>query len=305
MNAARLSVVIALVVVILKTLAWQATNSVALLADALESLVNVAAAAAALLALRFAHQPPDEEHPFGHGKVEYFSAGFEGGLILLAAAGIAWQTGTRLLSTPEEWLLARLPLGLGVSAAATTLNITIAWWLIRVGRECRSPALEADGKHIASDVVTTLGSWLALGLAWYTGWWVLDPIVGVLIALHVAYVGVRVVRDSVGGLMDSALPPDQRLLLTQVIERHLGDALEAHDIRTRVVADTIFVEFHLVVPGEMTVSASHAMCDRIEGALASNYPGMQATIHVEPEEEAQRPLRPDDEPLDPEESPTA
>ncbi len=304
MNAARLSVVIALVVVILKTLAWQATNSVALLADALESLVNVAAAAAALLALRFAHQPPDEEHPFGHGKVEYFSAGFEGGLILLAAAGIVWQAGARFLTTPDEWQLAGLPLGLGASAVATALNMTIAWWLIRVGRACRSPALEADGKHVASDVVTTLGSWVALGLAWYTGWWVLDPIVGVLIALHVAYVGVRVVRDSVGGLIDSALPPDQRVLLAQVIEQNLEGALEAHDIRTRVVADTIFLEFHLVVPGEMTVSESHTMCNRIEGALTSNFPGMQATIHVEPEEEAHSPLRPGKERLDPEESPS-
>lgn len=287
----------------LKALAWHYTNSVALLADALESVVNVAAAAAALIALRIARQPPDEEHPFGHGKVEYFSAGFEGGLILLAAGGIAWQTGSRFLATPEEWELAALPLGLSVSAVATVLNMALAWWLIRVGRACRSPALEADGRHVASDVVTTLGAWVALGLAWCTGWWILDPIVGIVIALHVSYAGVRVVRDSVGGLMDSALPPDQLARVEQVISDHSEGALEAHDIRTRVVADTIFLEFHLVVPGAMTVSESHAMCDRIEDALADEFPGMEATIHVEPEEEAHSPLSRDGERMAPEESP--
>jgi len=281
-----LSVAVSLAVVSLKGYAWWVSGSVALLADAAESLVNVAGALAALFALRIARQPPDDEHPYGHGKAEYFSAGFEGGLVLLAAALISWQAGVALFLREGPHVPEALVLALAVSSVATVANGGLAVYLMRVGRTHASPALEADGRHVAADVVTTVSAWAALGLATLTGWWFLDPLAGLLVALHVGYSGVRIVKGAAAGLMDSSLPPNDRARLEAVVKTYYGEAIEAHDIRSRVVAEKVFVEFHLVVPGLMTVAASHDLCDRMEASLEELFPGVVTTIHVEPEHEA-------------------
>ncbi|MEE2830065.1 MAG: cation diffusion facilitator family transporter [Myxococcota bacterium] len=284
---ARISLAVAGIILGLKLGAWWLTDSIALFADAMESVVNVLAAAGMVIALSVARQPPDQEHPFGHGKAEYFSAGFEGALIVIAAAGITWQAIVRYLDPTE---LHNLEQGFALATVATVGNGLLGLWLIRKGREHRSPALIADGKHLWTDVVTTVGALAGLGLAWATGWWVLDPIFGVLVAVNVLLVGVQVVRSSVDGLMDSALPPDELARLEGVIHDNMEGAMEAHDIRSRQVADRCFVDFHLVVPGVMTVAESHSICDRIEQALEAAFPGLQATIHVEPEDHAHGPL---------------
>jgi len=285
-NAAIISVLVSLLVVGLKGFAWWASGSIVLLADAIESLVNVAGACAALLAIRIAHQPPDAEHPYGHGKAEYFSAGFEGGLVLLAALGIAWQGLSGLFWGATSEVPEALGLALGVSTIATVLNGGLAAWLIRVGRTHGSPALEADGRHITADVVTTVSAWVALGIASLTGWWFLDPLAAFLVAIHVAHSGLHIVRDAAAGLMDSSLPPVDRARMEEIITANLGPALEAHDLRSRVVSERVFIEFHLVVPGAMTVAESHALCDQVEAALEAAFMGVVATIHVEPEHEA-------------------
>lgn len=205
-GAARLSLAVALLVLGLKALAYLLTGSVALLSDALESLVNVAAALAALLALRVARKPPDQNHPFGHTKAEYVSAVLEGVLVVLAALWIAKEALPRLLHPVP---LEGLGLGLGVSLLASLLNGLLAYHLLKEGRRHRSPALTADGYHVLSDVLTSLGVVLGVGLAGLTGLWVLDPLLALAVAGQILFLGYRIVRESVGGLMDEGLPPEE------------------------------------------------------------------------------------------------
>ncbi|MFB3133625.1 MAG: cation diffusion facilitator family transporter [Rhodothermales bacterium] len=283
--AARLSVVVGLVVLALKYVAYRLTGSVSLYSDALESIVNVVAAVAVVISIRVAAQPPDLNHPFGHSKAEYFSAVLEGGLILFAAVEIvraAWQ---RFL---EPLALTDLNLGLGVALLATALNGAMAGFLVWNGKKQRSPALVADGKHLRTDVVTTMGVLAGVGLAGLTGWWILDPLLAVLVAVNIMWVGLRLVRDSMGGLMDESLPAGTMATIQHVIADHMDEALEVHDLRSRQAGRHTFVEFHLVVPGPMSVAASHAICDRLEETLRRAVPGSVVTIHVEPEEKAHR-----------------
>ncbi|MDM7324800.1 MAG: cation diffusion facilitator family transporter [Thermus sp.] len=285
-RAARLSLLVALLVLGLKALAYLLTGSVALLSDALESTVNVAAALLALLAIRFAQRPPDETHPFGHTKAEYFSAVLEGVLVVLAALMIAREALPRLLD-PKP--LTDLGPGLLVSLLASLINGLLAWHLIRQGRLLRSPALTADGYHVLSDVLTSVGVLAGVGLAWFTGAWVLDPLLALLVAGNILLMGFRLVRQSVGGLMDEGLSAEEVERIHATIVKALeGRALEIHDLKTRRAGNRAFLEFHLVVPGSMTVEEAHGLCDDLERVLEEGFPGLAVTIHVEPESERKR-----------------
>jgi cation diffusion facilitator family transporter len=285
-RASRISLVAGAALLLVKGAAWWQTGSVALLADALESIVNVAAAAAATLAVTVARRPPDEDHPFGHTKVEYLSAVLEGTLVLMAAAGIVHQSWERL-AEPEapRTLLTGLALA-GVAAAA---NAGLAVYLQRAGRRARSPALLASAAHLWGDVLTSVAVIAGLLAAVVTGWWRLDPLMGLLVCANVVRLGVRVMRDSVGGLIDEALPADEVERVAAIVRREMGGALQYHDLRTRRAGPGRFVELHLVVPGAMRVDKAHAICDRIEEAIARELPGAVAVVHVEPEAELQRP----------------
>ena len=274
------SVVIGVLVLGLKFLAFWMTGSVALYADALESIVNVVAAAAALIAVHVSAKPADAGHPFGHAKAEYFSAVVEGVLIVIAALSIlheAWQAvlSPRVLDAPVSGLL--------VNALATVLNGAWAAVLLRYGRRWRSVALIADGKHLTADVFTSVGVLVGLALAVLTGWQILDPLVAALVALNIIRTGGAVIRESVGGLMDAAPAPEVVARIEDVILGALAGASGMHDLRTRHAGHTTFIEFHLTVSGGMTVSESHAICDRIEDALEAAVDGARVTIHVEPD----------------------
>ncbi|MFM2151838.1 MAG: hypothetical protein RL199_273 [Pseudomonadota bacterium] len=273
---------VGLAVLALKFIAWWLTGSVALYSDALESVVNVVAATVAFFALRLAAQPPDAQHPWGHHKAEYFSAGLEGGLIVLAA-GLIIHAAYGRLAHPVA--LEALGPGLAVSFVASAANGWLGLWLKRAGRRIGSPALAADGAHVLADVVTTGGVLVGIGLARATGWWVLDPLVAVAVALHIVVTGWTIMRGSVEGLMDASLPPTEREAIESVVSAEMGEALEVHDLRARRAGSRTFVDFHLVVPGAMTVAASHALCDRLEAAIGAKVADAEVVIHVEPETE--------------------
>lgn len=282
-KAALASAGIGIVVLALKFGAYWLTGSLALYSDALESIINVVAAAAAFIALRVASKPADGGHPYGHHKAEYFSAVIEGVLIVLAAIMI--------LQKAYEGVLAPKPLdapvlGLAVNAVATVINGIWAWTLLNWGRKWRSPALSADGSHVMADVWTSGGVLLGVSLVAVTGWLVLDPILAGIVAVNILWSGWVMIRDSVSSLMDAAAPPDVLDQIAKIIATHSEGAQEAHDVRTRQVGSVIFIDFHLVVQGTMSVTESHAICDRIEAALKQEIEGARVNIHVEPEEKA-------------------
>jgi cation diffusion facilitator family transporter len=282
-HIAALSVVVALVVLALKAAAWWVTGSVALFADALESVVNVAAAAAALAAIRFSQLPADANHPYGHAKAEYFSAVLEGALIIVAALMIlneAWGA----WNNPRP--LDQAPLGLLVSAVATGINAAWAALLFRRGRAARSPALLADARHLLADVVTSGGVLVGVALVALTGMLWLDPLLAAATALNILWSGSRLMRESVGGLMDEAVPAETLTRIRELVAGNAEGAIEAHDLRTRHSGRFTFVEFHLVVPAAMTVADAHEICDRIEAALKAELGSATITIHVEPEGKA-------------------
>lgn len=279
----RISVLVALTVLGLKYAAYLLTGSLALYSDALESIINVAAALAALIALNVAARPADDNHPFGHSKAEYFSAVLEGVLIVLAALAILWEAGPKLLAPGPVQLP---PLGLALSVAASVINGVWATRLIGVGRSARSPALAADGRHLMSDVVSSVGVLIGVVLATLTGWHVLDPLLACLVALNILWSGWHLMRESVGGLMDAGADAQTQTRIRELLAQHGEGALEAHDVLTRTAGQVTFIEFHLVVPGDMTVSQAHGICDRLEEVLEAEVPGARVTIHVEPQEKA-------------------
>lgn len=285
-NLARVNVLVALLVLALKTLGWFFSGSLALGADALESVINVAAAGAALLALRWAHQPPDDEHPFGHGKAEYLSAVAEGVLIVLAAGLIAKEALPALLSAfggnPAPTPLEEMGWGLGFNLVATVINALWMNKLIRTGKAHHSPALVADGEHLRSDVISSVGVWGGVILAHLTGIGLLDPLLALLVAVNVLFSGWGLMKNSLGGLMDAAPPPETQKTVRACVAAHATGALEAHDLRMRQSGPVVFVEFHLVVPDQMTVAEAHGICDRLEEALENAVSGAKTTIHLEP-----------------------
>ncbi|QDZ13136.1 cation transporter [Devosia ginsengisoli] len=277
------SLLVGLIVLGLKFLAWYITGSIALYSDALESIVNVVTAIVALIAVRLAQKPADAALPYGYHKAEYFSAVIVGVMIIVAAILIFREAVLGFLA-PE---LPEAPVqGLMVSGVATVINVIWAFVLIRHGRAVRSPALEADGKHLLTDVVSTIGVLLGLGLVFLTGWAALDSVLAGLVALNILWSGWGVIWQSVGGLMDVAVPKDTQKTIREVIATNADGAIEAHDIRTRQAGKMTFIDFHLVVPGAMSVDAAHAICDAIEAKLREAVKDVQITIHVEPEEKA-------------------
>jgi len=287
-SAARLaagSVAVAVAVLALKAMAWWVTGSVALYADALESIVNVAAALAALVAVRLSALPADANHPYGHSKAEYFSAVLEGALIIVAA----------LLILHEAWGAFQAPrapeqagIGLAVAAVASGINAAWALFLGRRGKALRSPALMADARHLWADVVTSAGVLVGVGLVTLTGLLWLDPLLAALTAVNIIFSGWRLLRESVGGLMDEAVPPATMERIRRIVAEQASGAIEAHDLRSRHAGRHTFLEFHLVVPGDMRVSESHEICDRIEAALKAELEDAIITIHVEPEAKAKQ-----------------
>jgi len=282
-RAIWLSLLLGLLVLGVKWVAYRVTGSVALFSDALESIVNVVAAGGAVVAVHYSRLPPDEDHPFGHSKAEYLSAVVEGVLIALAAIAIGVEAVPRLVSPrPVDAVGA----GIAVAMAATLVNGLLAAHLVRVGRLQRSPALTADGLHLFSDVVTTVGAVSGIALAWATGWWLLDPLLALLVALNILRVGGGLLWRSVGGLLDTALPAEERERIEAVLRENMSGALEIHDLRTRQAGWRSFAVFHLVVPGDMAVEEAHRICDRMEAAVEEAWPGCHVTVHVEPHGEA-------------------
>lgn len=285
LRTALASMAVGLAVLALKLAAWALTGSVALLSDALESIVNVAAAGLALWALWLAAHPADREHPYGHHKAEYLSAVMEGALIVVAALIILHEAGWALF---EPRRLEAPWTGLVLNGVATALNAVWAAFLIRAGRRWRSPAIGADGLHLLADVVTSVGVIGGIALAVAFDLAILDPILAGLVAINILWMGQRLVRRSVAGLMDAAPDPETLERVRRAIAVSATGALEAHDVRTRHAGRASFVEFHLVVPGDWTVAEAHAVCDRIEAALKQELDGAIVTIHVEPEDKAKQ-----------------
>ncbi|MGD9477635.1 cation diffusion facilitator family transporter [Shinella sp. G-2] len=266
----------------LKLVAWWVTGSVALLSDGLESSVNVVAAIVAFAAISYAAKPADKTHPFGHHKAEYLSAVLEGVLIVVAALLIVMEAVPAVLApVPMEAPL----LGLVINFAAGVINAAWAYVLIRAGRRYRSPALSADGQHILSDVVTSIGVLVGLVLAIVTGYAVLDPLLAVLVALNILYQGWKVIAHSVDGLMDHAVEREEAEAIQAAIAANGAGSLGVHDLKTRRAGSATFVDFHLVVPAAMPVGEAHEICDRLEDAISAVQPGAQVAIHVEPETE--------------------
>lgn len=277
------SIVVSVAVVGLKGAAWWLTGSAALYSDALESLVNVASAIMALVALRVAAKPADANHPYGHDKAEFFAAVIEGALIVAAAISIlqhAWATWQH--PAPLQAPLT----GIAINAVASLLNAAWAAVLLAAGRRIRSAALRADGRHLLTDVVASAGVVVGLALVVITGVQPIDPALAAAVAVYILGSGFLLIRDSVGGLMDAAPSPEIMERIRALVSEHAAGALEAHDLRTRNAGRLTFLEFHLVVPGSMTVAEAHDICDRIEAALRREVAGVVPTIHVEPEGKA-------------------
>jgi len=277
------SVGVAALVLALKWIAAALTGSVALWSDALESIINVVVAAVAYFALRLSAKGPDDNHQFGHHKVEYFSAVLEGALIAVAAIAI-FHEATNSFFEPKP--IEAPVLGLFINGAATVVNAVWGVYLTRIGRRERSPALYADGQHVLSDVVSSSGVVIGLIASVLTGWLWLDAAIAAAVGCYILTSGWALVKDSVGGLMDVAVNPKTLVTIKSTIGVEATGAIEAHDLRTRAAGPVTFIEFHLVVPATMTVKDAHNICDRIEIALKKAVPGAHVTIHVEPDNKA-------------------
>ena len=281
-NYAVLSIGAALVTISLKFGAYLLTDSVGLLSDALESLVNLVAAMVALWALTFATKPPDVKHTFGHSKAEYFSSALEGTLIIVAAVSIAVTAWGRLFA-PQP--LEQVGLGLGISIAATAVNGGVALILLRAGRRLRSITLRADAHHLLTDVWTSIGVVLGILLVKVTGWLVLDPVIALVVAVNIVWTGVRLLRETGSGLLDAALPTDEQEAISLILSEYTNQGIQFHALRTRAAGSRRFVSFHVLVPGEWTVQRGHDLCEEIELAISNALPGTHVTTHLEPLED--------------------
>ncbi len=277
---AWLSVGAAFATIALKTLAWWLTGSVGLLSDALESIVNLAAALLAVTMLRVAASPPDENHPYGFSKAEYFAAGIEGALIVLAAAGILASAIPRLLE-PEP--LESPGLGLTLSVAASGINLAVGVLLIRVGRRYHSIALEADGHHLITDVWTSAGVIIGVGLVFLTGWLRLDPLVALGVAAHIVWTGLRLMRRSWRGLLDAAIPSEDTGEVTKLFAEYSKRyGVSFHALRTRQAGKRRFISFHFLVPDAWSVAQAHRLSEEIEERIRSLVPHASIFTHIEP-----------------------
>jgi cation diffusion facilitator family transporter len=275
----KLSVAVAVATIVLKTGAWWITDSVSLLSDALESLVNLAGAMFALLMVPIAAHPPDEDHPYGHHKAEYFSSGFEGVLILAAALAIIWAAVHRLFA-PQP--LGRLGWGLALSVVSSALNAALAWAMLRKAREHRSMALEGDARHLFTDVWTSAGVVLGLLAVMATDWLWLDPLVAIAVAGNIVREGMSLVWRSVDGLMDRSLEPQVRAAIDQTLDTFRHQALRFDHVTTRRAGTRRFVDMHLHMPGSWSLGRAAAVRTSVEQALMSAVPGLRATIQLLP-----------------------
>jgi cation diffusion facilitator family transporter len=279
---AWLSITAALLTIALKASAFIITGSVGLLADALESGVNLIAAVFALIVLGIAAQPPDEEHTYGHSKAEYFASGAEGTLIFLAAITIALAATSRLLN-PEP--LEQLGLGLLVSVVAALLNLAVARILLRAGRQYRSITLEANAKHLMTDVWTTGGVLLGIGAVALTGWQILDPLIAIVVAGQILIAGIRLVHASASGLMDIALPADELQQIIAVLDRYAVDGVRYHALRTRLAGAQRFMSVHVQVPGAWSVQDGHSLLEDIDRDVRELLSPISVFTHLEPLED--------------------
>jgi cation diffusion facilitator family transporter len=289
---AWLSIGAAVVTIALKLAAWKLTDSVGLLSDAAESVVNLVAAVVALWALTVAEKPPDPKHAFGYTKAEYFSSGVEGFLIIAAAVGIvlaAWERWQAPRPIEDPWV------GVGVSLAASAINGVVAAKLLAAGRRLRSITLKADGHHLLTDVWTSGGVVAGIVLVAVTGWNRLDPLIAAAVAANIVWTGWKLVRETGIGLMDSSLPDDERRALTDALAPFQEKGILFHAILSRVAGRRRFVTMHVLVPGTWTVQQGHDLCESIEAAVRDALPGSHAITHLEPRED---PVSWDDRTLD-------
>jgi len=279
---AWLSIATALATIVLKGVAWKLTGSVGLLSDALESFVNLAGALMALAMLSLAATPADDNHAYGHGKAEYFSSAFEGFLILIAAVSIGYAAFGRLLA-PQA--LEDVGVGLAVSVVASVINLATARILLRVGREAKSITLEADAHHLLTDVWTSVGVILGVGLVWVSGWLWLDPAIALLVAVNIVWTGWQLLRRSAAGLMDVSMPPEEIRAIEAVLANYRSQGLDFHALRTRQSGARAFVILHVLVPGRWTVQEGHDWSERIEADIRAALPHVHVTTHLEPQED--------------------
>jgi cation diffusion facilitator family transporter len=277
-----LSILAAVVNLGLKAAAYQVTGSVGLLADAAESVINLVAALVALASLWYAAQPVDESHTYGHEKIEFFSSGLEGMLILVAAGAIAWYAVRRFFA-PQE--LEALGTGIAITAFATVINLAVGQILLRAGRRMRSIVLEADGRHLMADVCTSTGVLVGLGLVRLTGLAWIDEAVALMVAAYIGWTAIGLIRRSFDGLMDRSLSNEEQARVRAAVEALLAPGMDYHALRTRRAGSRRFADFHLLVPGVFTVRRAHEITERIEEAIRAALPDMEVTVHVEPIEE--------------------
>jgi cation diffusion facilitator family transporter len=278
-----LSIAAAVVTIGLKLGAYWITGSVGLLSDALESFVNLAAALMALWMLIISERPPDDDHAFGHTKAEYFSSGVEGALIIMAAGMIAWSAINRLLN-PQP--LENVGIGLVISVLASAINFAVAQVLLRAGRRYHSILLEADAKHLMTDVWTSVGVVVGVALVWLTGWLPLDSLVALAVAVNIVWSGVHLVSRSASGLLDTAIPADDREKITRVLDNYQGQGLAFHSMRTRQAGPRRFVSMHVLVPGSWTVQRGHDVLESIERDIRSSFDSPTTVFtHLEPVED--------------------
>jgi len=289
---AWLSIGAAILTIGMKTLAYYLTGSVGLLSDALESTVNLAAAIVALIALRMVARPPDDEYTFGYYKVEYFASGFEGGMILLAAVGIFMTALPRLVNPVP---LEQVGLGLAISAFASLINLGVALVLMRAGKRYNSITLEADARHLLTDVWTTVGVLVGVALVALTGYVRLDPLVAILVAINILVTGYRLLVRSGRGLMDEALPPQETAAIKSILDSYRDKGIRYHALRSRRAAARKFLVAHLLVPGEWSVQKGHQLAERIEAEVMQAIPNSNLVTHLEPLED---PASMDDAPID-------
>lgn len=279
---AWLSIATAIATIVLKGVAWKMTGSVGLLSDAIESVVNLAGALMALWMLTLAAQPADDDHAYGHGKAEYFSSAFEGFLILLAAASIAYTAIDRMMN-PQP--LEAVGVGLLVSVVASLLNLATARILLRVGKQHNSITLEADAHHLLTDVWTSVGVIAGVGLVSLTGWLWLDPAVALLVAANIVWTGYQLMSRSAAGLMDISLPADKLEKIESLLAGYREQGLGFHALRTRQAGGRAFMTLHVLVPGQWTVQYGHDWAERIEHDICKALPFTHVTTHVEPLED--------------------
>lgn len=276
------SIGVAFLTIGMKFAAWLMTGSVGLLSDAAESVVNLFAAGVALLVILWSTRPADEDHAYGHEKADYLSAGFEGALILLAAATIAYAAIDRLINPVE---LTEVGIGLAVTAAASVLNLLTARMLVRTGEQDSSVVLVADGRHLMTDVITSAGVIIGVGLVWLTGWERLDPIIALVVAANIVRTGIGLVSDSMSGLMDKALPESEISTVNGVLKSFEGEGIQFHALRTRKAGRRTFISVHVLVPGEWSVKEGHDLLERVEEDLRVRFEQATVFTHLEPIED--------------------